>query len=96
MEELIRFYHNIGSEDAFRRMLVLDALTFQLDRHMGNYGVLVDNASQKILGMAPVFDLNLACLPYVEQEEFSVIGRKLSVLRPPHRRMISSASGRKQ
>ena len=78
VEELIRFYHNIGSEDEFRRMLVLDALTFQLDRHMGNYGVLVDNASQKILGMAPVFDLNLACLPYVEQEEFSVIGRKLS------------------
>ena len=78
MEELIRFYHNIGSEDEFRRMLVLDALTFQLDRHMSNYGVLVDNASQKILGMAPVFDLNLACLPYVEQEEFSVIGRKLS------------------
>lgn len=77
-EHLMSFYQNIGSEDAFRRMLVLDALTFQLDRHMGNYGVLVENSSQSILGMAPVFDLNLALFPYVEQEEFSIISQKLS------------------
>ena len=77
VNDLIHFYQNIESENAFRRMLVLDALTFQVDRHMGNFGVLVDNSSLKILKMAPVFDLNLSCLPYVEQEEFSKIGQKL-------------------
>lgn len=77
VNDLIHFYQNIESENAFRRMLVLDALTFQVDRHMGNFGVLVDNSSLKILKMAPVFDLNLSCLPYVEQEEISKIGQKL-------------------
>lgn len=75
--DMMKFYEKIGSEDDFRRMIVVDALTFNVDRHAGNHGVLIDNETQKAICMAPIFDMNIAMLPYVEKDEFSDIGRKL-------------------
>lgn len=76
-DEILSFYRDIGAEDEFRRMIVLDSLTFNIDRHAGNHGVLVDNDTSQILSMAPVFDMNLSLLPYTEKEEFDHIGDKL-------------------
>ena len=53
-----------GAEDAFRRMLVLDALILNIDRHPGNYGFLSDTGTMEILGPAPVFDLNRSLLAW--------------------------------
>ncbi|MBR5317406.1 MAG: HipA protein [Lachnospiraceae bacterium] len=55
---LLEYFQKVGVEDAFRRMVVLDALIINNDRHIGNYGFVIDNATQKILRMAPVFDHN--------------------------------------
>lgn len=74
---LLSYFTSIGSEDAFRRMLVFDALTINTDRHLGNFGVLVDNDTQKILKMAPVFDNNQSLLPYAEEQEFRDIDEYL-------------------
>lgn len=76
-DRLLEFFAGIGSEDAFRRMIVLDSIIFNVDRHGGNYGVLIDNDTLKPIKMAPVFDLNLALLPYAEQEAFEDIGTKM-------------------
>ncbi|MDO4329611.1 MAG: hypothetical protein Q4C66_09775 [Lachnospiraceae bacterium] len=76
-DDMLRFYTELGSENLFRRMLVLDALTFNVDRHAGNHGVLVNNDTLAPVQMAPIFDLNLALLPYVERDEFEKIGNKL-------------------
>lgn len=59
---LLQYFSKLGLEDAFRRMLVLDALIVNIDRHSGNYGFLVDNEKQAIVGMAPVFDHNRSLL----------------------------------
>ena len=59
-----------GAEDAFRRMLVLDALILNTDRHAGNYGMMFDTDTLQILKMGPVFDHNQALLPYAEEEDF--------------------------
>ena len=37
-------------------MLVFDAVIYNDDRHYGNFGVLRDNHSGKILAAAPIFD----------------------------------------
>lgn len=74
---MLDFYSSIGSEDDFRRMLVLDAVTFNVDRHAGNHGVLAANDSKEILRMSPVFDLNLALLPFTLESEFPAIGDKM-------------------
>ena len=80
--ELMQFYSKLGSEDAFRRMIVIDSLTFNIDRHAGNHGVLVDNDTIQPVTMAPVFDMNMSMLPYVEREEFLDIGRKMEQYGP--------------
>ena len=77
MEELLQFFDKLGCLEKFQRMLVLDAITFNVDRHLGNMGLLVDNDTQEITGIAPNFDFNLSMLPYVTKEEFDDIGRKL-------------------
>lgn len=77
LDELLDFFDNIGCREQFQRMLVLDAVIFNVDRHLGNIGVLVDNNTQKPLGIAPNFDFNLSMLPYVTKEEFEQIGTKL-------------------
>ena len=58
-------------------MLVLDVVIFNVDRHLGNIGLLIENDTQKPLGIAPNFDFNLSMLPYVLMEEFEQIGAKL-------------------
>lgn len=60
---LLDAYKGIGSEQEFRQMVVLDALTMNPDRHMGNHGVLFDTDSLEPIRMAPVFDNNLAFYP---------------------------------
>lgn len=83
METLLQFYANIGSEEAFRRMIILDALTLNTDRHRGNYGVIFDTDTIEILRMAPVFDNNQALLPYAEEEDFGERRKEYLASRPP-------------
>ena len=59
-----------GSEDNFRRMMVLDALILNIDRHLGNFGLLTDNETLKPAGMAPVFDHNRSMLFNLDDERF--------------------------
>lgn len=79
---MLEYYSHIGSEDAFRRMLVLDSLTFNVDRHAGNHGIFIHNDTLEVIRMADIFDLNLALLPYVEKDEFLTIGSKLMEYSP--------------
>lgn len=41
-------------------MPVLDFILVNTDRHTQNYGFLVDNKTNKIVGLAPIFDFNCA------------------------------------
>ena len=71
-----------GSEERFREMIVMDAVMANIDRHSGNYGFMVDNATGEILRMAPLFDHNMACLPMMmEHDDFeeyvNAIGPKI-------------------
>lgn len=54
--------HHTAFADAFRRMIVMDSLTFNADRHLNNFGFLIDNESMEIKDFAPVFDFNCSFL----------------------------------
>lgn len=69
--ELLAYFSGIGSEDAFRRMCVLDALILNTDRHYGNFGVLFDTDTLEIRGMAPVFDHNRSLLPELDNDQLT-------------------------
>ncbi|MCQ2976031.1 MAG: hypothetical protein MJ211_14615 [Bacteroidales bacterium] len=53
-----KFIKNLGSEyyDEFCDMLIFDALIFNTDRHFGNFGLLVNSKTNKIISFAPIFD----------------------------------------
>ncbi|WP_165044602.1 HipA protein [Adlercreutzia sp. ZJ138] len=82
IEDMLAFCKRNNSEERFREMVVMDAVTANVDRHAGNYGFLVDNDTGEILHMAPLFDQNMACLPMMmEYDDFdtylSMIGPKI-------------------
>ena len=58
MRAVREYYENLGSEyvDALNDMIVLDAVIYNTDRHFGNFGVLVDSKTNKIIAPAPLFD----------------------------------------
>ena len=58
ISDMLRCFEGLGFSDAFRRMCVLDALIVNVDRHLGNFGVLIDNTTMEIRLMAPAFDHN--------------------------------------
>lgn len=52
-------YYKTISADAYEElcsMLVFDAVIYNEDRHFGNFGVLRDNHTGKVIGPAPIFD----------------------------------------
>lgn len=57
-EACLEYYKALGDDfaESFRSMLVFDAVIYNEDRHYGNFGVLRDNHSGKVVAPAPLFD----------------------------------------
>lgn len=55
------FFSGIDAELFFWKMLIGDAIIGNPDRNNGNWGILIDDFTDKILGIAPIFD-NGNCL----------------------------------
>ena len=58
MSAIRAYYATLGQEfvDALDDMIVFDAVICNTDRHFGNFGVLIDNATNRIAKPAPLFD----------------------------------------
>ena len=58
MAGIREYCKNLGDEyvTAFNNMLVFDAVICNTDRHLGNFGFIVDNGENKIIAPAPLFD----------------------------------------
>ena len=80
VRDVLGFCAEHGAEEAFREMVAMDAVMANVDRHSGNYGFLVDNATGEVLRMAPLFDHNMACLPMMMEHDD--LGSYLSTLGP--------------
>ena len=57
-EAVREYYESLGEEyvKALNEMIVLDAIICNNDRHFGNFGFLIDNATNEIVATAPLFD----------------------------------------
>lgn len=62
LERALTWFGDISEDalEAFKSMLVFDAIIANPDRHLGNYGVMRDNRTGRILGLSPIFDNNLS------------------------------------
>ena len=72
----------------FADIFFFDALIFNTDRHLGNFGYLVDNDTNEIVGAAPIFDngyglFSLALYrPGDRLDEFSDLAKYVSRVKP--------------
>lgn len=62
----LAYYEHLGKDalEQVKSMLVFDAVIYNEDRHFGNFGILRDNRSGKVLGPAPIFDNGLSLFNY--------------------------------
>ncbi|MBO4235433.1 MAG: helix-turn-helix domain-containing protein [Firmicutes bacterium] len=72
IDACIDYYKKLGDEfyQELASMLVFDAVIVNEDRHFGNFGVLRDNLSGKIISPAPIFDNGLSLLCYGMKSDF--------------------------
>lgn len=75
MPAVAQFYRDLGPEfyDQFCSMIVFDAVIANEDRHFGNFGVLVDSKTNKIIAPAPLFDHGLGLLAYIPNGQMGSI-----------------------
>lgn len=62
LTKVSQFIKELGGQfyDEFVDMLIFDAVIFNTDRHFGNFGLLVDNKTNKPKAFAPIFDNGLS------------------------------------
>lgn len=66
------YYKSISDEsyEELCSMLVFDAVIYNEDRHFGNFGILRDNHTGKIIGPAPIFDNGLSLFNFAMPKDF--------------------------
>lgn len=80
------YYASLGPEalQQLKDMLVFDSVIYNTDRHFGNFGVLRDNHTGKILGPAPIFDNGLSLFCYATPEKLSDLDNYAKTLSNPY------------
>lgn len=75
LKETASFLKDMGEEfyNAFVDMLVFDALIYNTDRHYGNFGLLIDNNTNKPIKFAPLFDHGLSLFNYAMDNDLDNI-----------------------
>ncbi len=71
--EIAEYLKSLGEEyyNEFADMMIFDALIYNTDRHAGNFGLLVDNQTNKPIAFAPIFDNGLSLFNYAMGEELN-------------------------
>lgn len=80
------YYRNI-SKDAYEElcsMLVFDAVIYNEDRHFGNFGVLRNNHTGKIISPAPIFDNGFSLFNMAMPEDFENLAEYAKTRTPPY------------
>ena len=71
LKDILSYYKNLGEKyyNSLVSMLVFDAIICNQDRHLGNFGFLIDNKGNKIIGTAPIFDNGLSLFCYAMEDD---------------------------
>ena len=74
LKEVVKYYDSLGKtfHNQIRDMLIFDSVIINEDRHFGNFGILRDNHTGKIIKPAPIFDNGLSLLCYISKDKYSL------------------------
>lgn len=76
MQAVRNYYKTLGAEyvRALDKMIILDALICNTDRHFGNFGFLIDNRTNEIVNPAPLFDHGNSLFNYAGRDDLESPG----------------------
>ena len=66
--KLLEAVYKIYEKEKLEDLMIFDSLIYNTDRHLGNFGMLVDNNTRKILKTAPIFDNGNSILSFIEED----------------------------
>lgn len=100
LKACIDYYDRLGFGDEIRSMLVFDAVIYNEDRHFGNFGVLRDNHSGRLLAPAPIFDNGLSLFNFAMPEDIknlrSYAKTRTTPYGIPFETVVKEVAGKKQ
>ena len=72
MAAVRKYYESLGPQyvKALNEMIVFDALICNTDRHLGNFGLLVDSHENRIIAPAPLFDHGNSLFNFAGEENW--------------------------
>lgn len=76
--ELVDMIAQFYGVEKLQDLLVFDALIMNPDRHLGNFGMIVDNNTGKLLRPAPIFDNGYSMMNLLYKEDLSHIDTALN------------------
>lgn len=84
IQPVLNYAESLGHQyyDALADMLVFDAIVCNTDRHLGNFGVLIDSKNNVVLKPAPLFDHGMALFPFAMKDDLHSIDKYIASLRP--------------
>ena len=82
---ILSVFKEFGFERECAEMFFIDSVVFNQDRHLGNFGFLVDNDSFKIIGFAPLFDFNISMLCNAMPNDLKDIAKYFEEYRVEHK-----------
>jgi hypothetical protein len=76
-EAVMEYYRELGDEfyDDLIDMILFDTIIVNTDRHFGNFGLLVDSHTNKIVKTAPIFDNGLSLFGDAMDDDMEQIDR---------------------
>ena len=73
IKEVAEYLRNLGGDyfNAFCDMMIFDALIYNTDRHLNNFGLMVDNKTNQPYAFAPIFDNGLSLFNFAMADDFA-------------------------
>ena len=73
IKEVADYLRNLGVDyfNAFCDMMIFDALIYNTDRHLNNFGLMVDNKTNQPYAFAPIFDNGLSLFNFAMADDFA-------------------------
>jgi hypothetical protein len=69
INDILTICTDMGYEKECREMFLTDSIVFNQDRHLGNFGFIINNETFEIVKFAPMFDYNLSMLCNALEED---------------------------
>lgn len=86
LKNALDYYAGLGKPfyDDLCSMLVFDAVIYNEDRHFGNFGILRDNHTGKIIKPAPIFDNGLSLFNFAMADDLQNLCEYAKTRTPPY------------